>query len=67
MNLPAQLYEAQRQFERAPDTDDDLLPGEVDVMAVLDRADERLHNTCAVMGENRFVCEDLRKARAAAA
>lgn len=26
----AQLYEAQRQFERAPDTDDDLLPGEVD-------------------------------------
>ena len=30
MNNTAQLYEAQRQFERAPDTDDDLLPGEVD-------------------------------------
>ena len=30
MTSSAQLYEAQRQFERAPDTDDDLLPGEVD-------------------------------------
>ena len=30
MTSHAQLYEAQRQFERAPHTDDDLLPGEVD-------------------------------------
>lgn len=36
----------------------------VDVLEVIDRADCALHNTCAVMGENRFVCEALRKARA---
>lgn len=39
----------------------------VDVLAVMDEANSALHNTCSVMGENRWTEERLAEARAAVA